>query len=199
MHATDWGKVYMGRFESDLLLFSSLYFKTSKVYPKINSTFSSQLLRLSVLHGSIQGPVPENHISLRKSMHSITRIGLFSILFTACLAHCQTKPPSKPASGVNFGSSELPIVSKPASSEPPIVNPPAQSEQPTSQESFELGRLTAQMEALQTQYSNLVQQIMREHPGFQWDPRTNQLVALSFLSNKPDLPMPKPAPKTEGK
>jgi hypothetical protein len=182
MHPADWGKVHMGRFESDLLLFSSLYFKASKVYPKINSTASSQLLRLSVLHGSIQGPVPENRISLRKSMHSITRIGLFSILFTACLAHCQTKP-----------------LSKPASSEPPIVNPPAQSAQPTSQESFELGRLTAQMEALQTQYSNLVQQIMREHPGFQWDPRTNQLVALSFLSNKPDLPMPKPAPKTEGK
>lgn len=104
-------------------------------------------------------------------MRSITRIGLFLILFTACMAHCQTKPASKPVSP-----------------EPPIVSPPAQSAQPTSQESFELGRLTAQMEALQTQYSNLVQQIMREHPGFQWDPRTNELVAI-----------PKSAPKTEGK
>jgi hypothetical protein len=108
-------------------------------------------------------------------MKSMFRIAVFTFVMVSPVLLAQDKPQNKPQP-----KPAAPTAVVPAKSEPVAT--------PTPQQSFQLGRLSAQMEALQTQYSQLVQQILQEHPGFQWDPRSASLVAA-----------PKPAPKAEAK
>lgn len=79
-----------------------------------------------------------------------------------------------------------PAPEPPAAKSEPALPPTAL---PSPDQAFQLGRLSAKMEELQSQYSGLVQTIVREHPGYMWDPSHNVLVL-----------QPRPAaPKKEGK
>lgn len=98
-------------------------------------------------------------------MRSIVPIAFLTAAFTGLLAVAQ--PPQKPVPAAPQVSKSNP----PAGAEPQTIDP-------SSDVAFQLGRLSAQMEDLQTKYSTLVQGELQKHPGYQWDPRTSKLVLI---------------------